>query len=207
MSSTAGKNALTKAMAGGTSQLSESQLKSAITEGVKVIERTQNKASKATAIAQTMGSHLVTTLEVQVGAFGSGMLYGLWGEKLKLGGKVDVRLVAATGLIGWGLWNVLKGKSGDHQMALANGAMAVMAGEAGAFAGQALRNRYNGVATLPGGLPGAGGQVPGLPAPAEGQVTILNGDLREVYQAHANQQANAIQAGTAINPFSERQAA
>jgi hypothetical protein len=202
--STAGKNALKKAAAGGVSNLSEGQLRSALAEGLKHFTRVDNKAKRAATMAKDVVGSLVTSIEVQAGAFSSGLAYGLFGESLKLGGRVDVRLVGAAGLIGWGLWSTIKGKGGGHQMAIANGMLAVLTGEAGAVAGQALRSRYYGGPQLPGALPGVGpGAVAQAAVPAVNQPVILSGPIREIMQAQAQEQAAAMaaQQPAANNPW------
>ena len=201
--STAGKNALSKAQAGGVSALSESQLRSALNEGIKLFTRNENKANKAANMAKNVVGSLVTSIEVQAGAFASGLAYGLFGESLKLGGRVDLRLVGAAGLVGWGLWSIIKNKNGSHQMAVANGMLAVMTGEAGAVAGRALRERYYSGPQLPGAAAGAGvAQV----APPVGTPVVLAGPVREIMQHHAAEQANAMVAQSG-NPWAAQAAA
>lgn len=207
----AGKKHLQTVIASGdSSKLSESQLRSALNAGVAAFKRQSSKAEKAMSIAQDVGGVLVTFLEVQTGAFGSGLLKGWFGDSLKLAGRFDVRIGMGGALAAWGLYDVVRGKGGHHQLSFASGILAVLVGEGGTWVGQAAKSRANGQAGAAAGLPPVPGAAPGaLPpgAPPAGSMTMVNGPLREVNSLHAAAQQQTIQSGEPLNPFVHRMAA
>lgn len=79
--------------------------------------------------------------EATATTFLGSMAEGYLGEdKMKLGG-VPIRATLGLGLGVWGMANVLRGKSGGHQLAIGQGLLAADAASFGVKAGQALKEK------------------------------------------------------------------
>ena len=134
----------------------------------KQINTLKGAKAKIAENAGRAGSAVVTAAEVGASAALGGAATGLAGEKHR-GAVRIVRGVTATSLLTWGLFDILRGKNGSHQMAVGEGLMAAELAETGARLGQMARNKWAAVPSTPvvngvAGAPVAAPQVVVTPA-------------------------------------------
>ena len=109
------------------------------------------------------GAAMVTAAEVGASAAVGGFVAGVAGEKHHGTVRV-VRGLGAAGLLTWGLFDVLRGKNGGHQMAVGEGLLAAELAETGARMGQKARSRW-GMAPSAAPVSGLAGASVAGPAP------------------------------------------
>ena len=114
----------------------------------KQISALKGAKAKVTENAGKAGAAIVTAAEVGAGAAVGGFATGMAGEKHRGTVRV-VRGVTAAGLLTWGLFDILRGKNGSHQMAVGEGFMAAELAETGARIGQKARSRWSGAPAVP----------------------------------------------------------
>jgi hypothetical protein len=162
--------ALQKALDG--QKISDTQAKGALAQAVDKITNLKNRADKTKEAVGDAAEAVVNTLELQGSVFLASMAEGYFGkDKLKPGGVVDVRAPLALGLVGWGVYDAMSGKTGSasHLISLGNGIGASFLASAGHSAGQAMANKMT-------PTPDASQPVPTPPANPQ----IHGDDVREI---------------------------
>jgi hypothetical protein len=137
-------------------------LKRALEESIKLVDRGEKKAEKMKERVGEATDAVIIAAEVQGTAMVASMAEGYFGkEKLKILG-VDPRAVGALALQGWGLYDILDGNAGTHQLGVGVGLGASYVASKGVEWGQDLRTMYEKKAQ---GAQGAAGapQTPALP--------------------------------------------
>jgi len=105
------------------------KLNTALTTTEQKLERTKKAVAAAKANAGKAGAELVTMGETVAVAAASSAISGAVGPKRRKYVRAARGLTAAASAV-WGLTRILKGKSGSHQMAVANGLVTAEAVEA-----------------------------------------------------------------------------
>ncbi len=142
---------LEKAMKGD--KVSDKQAKTALGQAVKKIANLTKKADGSSLALKETGGAVLSTAETQGSLFLASMAEGYLGpDKIKVG-AVDVRAPLAFVGVGWGLYEVMTGKSGGtHALALGNGLLGSWLASVGVQAGKTLAEKKAGGAattTLP----------------------------------------------------------
>ena len=130
------------------------------------INTLQNAKSKMAENSGRAGTALVHTAEIGVSAAAGGFGVGLAGEKHNGTARV-VRGLGGAALLMWGLVDTLRGKNGNHQMAIGEGFVAAELAETGARMGQKMRGKWYGAPPASGtAVNGIAGQPAAAPAVA-----------------------------------------
>lgn len=132
-------SALAKAMNG--QELSERQAKGALNEAMTKLEREGGRLSKLKENVGELGEQMVYAAEMQGTVFTASFAEGYFGEEKMDVGPVDVRFAGGVLTAGYGLYNVLTGKGGEHALAVGNGLLATSIARVGRNAGKALAEK------------------------------------------------------------------
>ena len=135
----ADNSALAKAMGG--QELTERQTKGALAEAVEKLQREGGKLSKLKDNIGSLGDALVYTGETQGTVFVASFAEGYLGEEKMDVGPVDLRLAGGIVSAGYGFYNVMLGKGGEHALAVGNGLLATGIARVGRNAGKALAEK------------------------------------------------------------------
>lgn len=108
------------------------------------LTRKNNKLRTMAENGRAAGTTLINVAETTGTTFLVSMAKGAWGdEKLKLGKKVSIPTAAGLGLVAWGLYDVLNGKDGSHQVHIGLGAIGSDAADLGREAGAKMREAWD----------------------------------------------------------------
>ena len=134
-------------------KVSDKQTKTALGQALKKIATLTKKADGSSLALKETGGAALSTVETQGSLFLASMAEGYLGpDKIKVG-AVDVRAPLAFVGVGWGLYEVMTGKSGGtHALALGNGLLGSWLASVGVQAGKTLAEKKAGGAgatTLP----------------------------------------------------------
>ena len=116
-----------------------------------VFEEVKDQLARKTTKIKTMaengraaGTTLVNVAETTGTTFLVSMAKGAWGDdKLKIGKKVSIPTAGGLGLVAWGLYHVLNGKDGGHQLHIGLGAIGSDAADWGREAGSKMREAWD----------------------------------------------------------------
>ena len=133
------ESALAKAMNG--QELSDKQTKGALAEAMEKIGREGGKLSKLKDNMGNVGDSLIHTGEMQGTVFIASFAEGYLGEEKMDVGPVDLRLAGGVVSAGYGIYNVLTGKGGEHALAVGNGLISTALSRVGRNAGKALAEK------------------------------------------------------------------
>ena len=134
------------------------------------ISSLQNAKAKIAENSGRAGTALVHAAEVGASSAMGGFGVGLAGEKHNTTARV-VRGLGGAGMLMWGLVDVLRGKTGTHQMAVGEGLLAAEMAETGARMGQKMRGKWYGASA---GAPAATvNGVAGQPAAVAGPTVVM----------------------------------
>ena len=133
------ETALEKAMGGA--PLSEKQAQSALAQAVEKLGKEGGKLSKLKENMGNLGEALIHTGETQGTVFIASFAEGYLGEEKMDIGPVDLRLAGGVVSAGYGIYNVLTGKGGEHALAVGNGLISTALARVGRNAGKALAEK------------------------------------------------------------------
>lgn len=133
------ETALEKAMGGA--PLSEKQAQSALAQAVEKLGKEGGKLSKLKENMGNLGEALIHTGETQGTVFIASFAEGYLGEEKMDIGPVDLRLAGGVASAGYGFYNVMTGKGGEHALAVGNGLISTAIGRVGRNAGKALAEK------------------------------------------------------------------
>ena len=133
------ETALAKAMDG--KELSDKQTKGALAEAMEKLSREGGKLSKLKDNMGNVGDSLIHTGEMQGTVFMASFAEGYLGEEKMDVGPVDLRLAGGVVSAGYGIYNVLTGKGGEHALAVGNGLISTALARVGRNAGKALAEK------------------------------------------------------------------
>ena len=133
------ETALEKAMGGA--PLSEKQAQSALAQAVEKLGKEGGKLSKLKENMGNLGEALIHTGETQGTVFIASFAEGYLGEEKMDIGPVDLRLAGGIASAGYGIYNVMAGKGGEHALAVGNGLISTALGRVGRNAGKALAEK------------------------------------------------------------------
>ena len=133
------ETALEKAMGGA--PLSEKQAQSALAQAVEKLGKEGGKLSKLKENMGNLGEALIHTGETQGTVFIASFAEGYLGEEKMDIGPVDLRLAGGIASAGYGIYNVMTGKGGEHALAVGNGRSSTALGRVGRNAGKALAEK------------------------------------------------------------------
>ena len=173
-------SALQKAMSG--QDLSDRQTKGALSEALDKLSREGGKLSKLKEHVGELSEALIYSGELQGTVFVSSFAEGYLGEEKMDIGPVDLRLAGGVLTSGYGFYNVMMGKGGEHALAVGNGLLATGIGRVGRNAGKALAEKKDKGKAQKGAEGASADQAagaPATPAPADRkqiQETPPNGD-------------------------------
>ncbi|MBK7759535.1 MAG: hypothetical protein IPI35_24690 [Deltaproteobacteria bacterium] len=173
------ETALAKAMDG--KELSDKQTKGALSEALDKLGREGGKLSKLKENMGNLGDALIYAGETQGTVFVASFAEGYLGEEKMDIGPVDLRLAGGIASAGYGIYNVMSGKGGEHALAVGNGLISTALGRVGRNAGKALaekkeKKREEGRGAGGRAQGGSGGtprlpdQGPGAPRPEAGRL-------------------------------------
>ena len=131
--------ALAKAMGG--QELSEKQTKGALAEAVEKLTKEGGKLSKLKENMGNLGDAMIHAGETQGTVFVASFAEGYLGEEKMDIGPVDLRLAGGVASAGYGFYNVMTGKGGEHALAVGNGLISTAIGRVGRNAGRALAEK------------------------------------------------------------------
>ena len=131
--------ALAKAMGG--QELSEKQTKGALAEAVEKLTKEGGKLSKLKENMGNLGDAMIHAGETQGTVFVASFAEGYLGEEKMDIGPVDLRLAGGVASAGYGFYNVMTGKGGEHALAVGNGLISTAIGRVGRNAGKALAEK------------------------------------------------------------------
>lgn len=160
-------SALESAMKG--EKVPDGKAKGALSQAVGKIANLTRRADRTKEAVAETGAKVIHTAETQGSLFLASLAEGFFGkEKLTIGG-VDIRAPIGIAAQGFGLYEAVSGKGGDHALSLGNGVMGSWLASVGVSAGKTLAEKKN--------QPSAPAQ-PAVPSPAmRGEIA---GPLREV---------------------------
>lgn len=162
-------SALASAMKGD--KVPDSKAKGALSQAVGKIASLTRRADKTKEAVAETGAKVVHTAETQGSLFLASLAEGFFGkEKLTIGG-VDVRAPLGIAAQGFGLYEAVSGKGGDHALSLGNGLVGSWLASVGVAAGKTLAEKKA----------QGGEQTPAQPqAPAPAVRGEIAGPIREV---------------------------
>lgn len=131
--------ALAKAMNG--EDLSERQTKGALAEALGKLGKEGGKLSRLKENMGNLGDALLHAGETQGTVFVASFAEGYFGEEKMDIGPVDLRLAGGVVTAGYGFYNVMTGKGGEHALAVGNGLLATGIARVGRNAGKALAEK------------------------------------------------------------------
>ena len=181
------ESALAKVINGNGQNLSEKQAKGALAEAMDKLGREGGKLSKLKDNMGNLGDALIYTGETQGTVFIASFAEGYLGEEKMDIGPVDLRLAGGIVTAGYGFYNVMSGKGGEHALAVGNGLLATGISRVGRNAGKALAEKKD-KGNQKDDKPAAAGTA-AAPAPAEprpkavtdgGGTTTTDGDFGEL---------------------------
>ena len=178
--------ALEKAING--EPLSERQTKGALSEALGKLGKEGGKLSKLKDNMGNLGDALIYSGETQGTVFIASFAEGYLGEEKMDVGPVDLRLAGGIVTAGYGFYNVMTGKGGEHALAVGNGLLATGISRVGRNAGKALaekKDKGNKKDDKPAGAGAAGAaSAPTEPKPKEvtdgGGTTTTDGDFGDL---------------------------
>lgn len=132
-------SALEKAMSG--EKVTEGQVKGALSEAVDKLKNLGGRISKAKEVSENLAEAVIATAELQGTVFAASFVEGYYGEEKMDIGPVDMRLAGGIVTGGYGLYQTMIGKGGEHALAVGNGLMATGIGRVGRNAGRALAEK------------------------------------------------------------------
>lgn len=131
--------ALETAMKGG--KVGDKQAKGALSKAVDKIASLSRRADRTKEAVTEAGAMVVHTAETQGSLFLSSLAEGYFGtDKLKVGG-LDLRAPAALLAQGFGLYEAMSGKGGEHALSLGNGIMGSWLASVAVNAGRTLAEK------------------------------------------------------------------
>jgi hypothetical protein len=133
------ESALAKAMDG--KELSEKQTKGALAEAMDKLSKGEGRLSKLKENMGNLGDALIYAGETQGTGFVASFAEGYLGEEKMDIGPVDLRLAGGIASAGYGIYNVMTGKGGEHALAVGNGLISTALGRVGRNAGKALAEK------------------------------------------------------------------
>ena len=133
------KSALNKAMNG--EKVPETQQKGALSEAVDKLKSLGGRISKVKEQSEAVADAVIATAEIQGAVFGASFAEGYFGEEKMDVGPIDLRLAGGVVLGGYGMYQTMSGKGGEHSLALGNGLVAVGVARVGRNAGKALAEK------------------------------------------------------------------
>ena len=133
------ETALAKAMDG--KELSDKQTKGALSEALEKLGKEGGKLSKLKDNMGNVSDSLIHTGELQGTVFIASFAEGYLGEEKMDVGPVDLRLAGGVVSAGYGIYNVLTGKGGEHALAVGNGLISTALSRVGRNAGKALAEK------------------------------------------------------------------
>ena len=133
------ETALAKAMDG--KELSDRQTKGALSEALEKLGREGGKLSKLKENMGNLGDALIYAGETQGTVFVASFAEGYLGEEKMDIGPVDLRLAGGIASAGYGIYNVMTGKGGEHALAVGNGLISTALSRVGRNAGKALAEK------------------------------------------------------------------
>ena len=133
------ETALAKAMDG--KELSEKQTKGALAEAMDKLSTGEGRLSKLKENMSNLGDALIYAGETQGTVFVASFAEGYLGEEKMDIGPVDLRLAGGIASAGYGIYNVMTGKGGEHALAVGNGLISTALGRVGRNAGKALAEK------------------------------------------------------------------
>ncbi len=161
-------SALQAAMKGD--KVPDSKAKGALSQAVDKIAGLTRRADKTKEAVAETGAKVVHTAETQGSLFLASLAEGFFGkEKLTVGG-VDIRAPLGIAAQGFGLYEAVSGKGGDHALALGNGVVGSWLASVGVSAGKTLAEKKNQPSN----------QAPALPAAPPAMRGEIAGPIREV---------------------------
>jgi len=166
------ESALQKVMGG--QELSDKQTKGALAEAVEKLGKEGGKLSKLKENMGNLGDAMITTGETQGTVFVASFAEGYLGEDKMDVGPVDLRLAGGVASAGYGLYNVMMGKGGEHALAVGNGLLATAISRVGRNAGKALAEKRHPKEDKPSPV----AETP-APAAAPGNKVLPAGDAAE----------------------------
>ena len=125
------ETALAKAMNGNGNDLSEKQAKGALAQAVEKLTKGEGKLSKLKENVGNLGDALIYAGETQGTVFVASFAEGYLGEEKMDVGPVDLRLAGGIASAGYGIYNVMTGKGGEHALAVGNGLISTALGRVG----------------------------------------------------------------------------
>lgn len=131
--------ALAKAMNG--ENLSERQAKGALADALGKLGKEGGKLSRLKENMGNLGDALLHAGETQGTVFVASFAEGYFGEEKMDVGPVDLRLAGGVVTAGYGFYNVMTGKGGEHALAVGNGLLATGIARVGRNAGKALAEK------------------------------------------------------------------
>jgi hypothetical protein len=126
--------------------VSVKKLTDQLESATRKISTLQNAKAKISENSGRAGSALVHAAEIGASSAVGGFGVGLAGEKHNTTARV-VRGLGGASMLMWGLVDVLRGKAGNHQMAVGEGLLAAEMAETGARMGQKMHGRWYGAST------------------------------------------------------------
>jgi hypothetical protein len=158
--------ALEAAMKGD--KVPDSKAKGALSQAVDKIASLTRRADKTKEAVTETGAKVIHTAETQGSLFLASLAEGFFGkEKLTVGG-VDIRAPIGIAAQGFGLYEAVTGKGGDHALSLGNGVLGSWLASVGVSAGKTLAEKK------------AQGEQPPAQVPAPAVRGEIAGPIREV---------------------------
>ncbi|MCK6527715.1 hypothetical protein L6R50_09175 [Myxococcota bacterium] len=149
--------ALETAMKGG--KVPDTKAKGALSQAVDKIASLTRRADRTKEAVAETGALVVHTAETQGSLFLASLAEGYFGaDKLKLGG-VDLRAPAAILAQGYGLYESISGKGGEHALSLGNGIMGSWLASVAVSAGRTLADKAGKPAAAPAAGPAIRGEI------------------------------------------------
>lgn len=143
------ESALAKAMDG--KELSDRQTKGALSEALDKLTKGEGKLTRLKENMGNLGDALIHAGETQGTVFVASFAEGYLGEEKMDIGPVDLRLAGGVMSAGYGIYNVMTGKGGEHALAVGNGLISTALGRVGRNAGKALAEKKDKKADSPAG--------------------------------------------------------
>lgn len=117
-------------------QVGHSAIRAALSKGSSALAKLDRLKEKT----EEMTGQVVQVVEVGAAAFGFGVIKGRWGAVEVVGVPVDLAAGVALHVLAF---TGIAGKYGEHMHSLANGALAVWAGQMGTGVGAKLLDKAN----------------------------------------------------------------
>ncbi len=133
------ETALAKAMNG--QELSDRQTKGALTEALEKLGKEGGRLSKLKENVGNLGEAMIHSGETQGTVFLASFAEGYLGEEKMDIGPVDLRMAGGIASAGYGFYNLMTGKGGEHALAVGNGLLSTAIGRVGRNAGKALAEK------------------------------------------------------------------